>query len=109
MIVNLVDIYLSDITEGAYALYVVKEMVDAAKKVFNYDSYGSQSYFEEAEKINIKFIYGARCLGGKYAKQIVQKQLFVGENDSEARARICSQIDTENQNMLYHCSLLKVR
>ena len=109
VIVNLVDIYLSDITEGAYALFVVKEMVDAAKKVFDYNSYGSKSHFEEPEKINIKFIYGARCLGGKYAKQIVQKQLFVGEKDSVARARICGQIDTEEENMLYHCGLLKVQ
>lgn len=98
IIIGLIDeFWLGDISEGAYALYVVKEMVDASKTLIDYENSTWYSNFEESEKIYLRFIWKARIEGGNQAKKIVNKQIFWGEKDSEARARICKYIDSDNQ------------
>lgn len=109
VIVGLIDsFWLRDITEGAYALYVVEEMVNASKTLFDYDDGPSLCSFEESEKINLRFISKARYEGGKYAKQITNKQLFWGEKDSVARERISNAIDIENNTMSVYYNILEL-
>ena len=97
IIVGLIDdFWLGDISEGAYALYVVKEMVDASKSLIDYTTGTWYSSFEDTEKVYLRFIWKARIEGGAQAKKIINKQIFWGEKDSEARARICGYIDGDN-------------
>lgn len=107
IVVGLIDeFWVGKITEGAYALYVVNEMVDAPKALFQYGRSSSYVNFEETQKIYLRFICSARSVGGAYAKQIVNKQSFIGEKDSVARERIRSNIDSDNNAMYRAYDLL---
>lgn len=83
-------------------------MVNASKTLFDYDDGPSLCSFEESEKINLRFISKARYEGGKYAKQITNKQLFWGEKDSVARERISNAIDIENNTMSVYYNILEL-
>ncbi|MCD7775635.1 MAG: VWA domain-containing protein [Clostridiales bacterium] len=101
-IVGLIDkLYMSDITEGAYALYVVNELVDGARTLVSYktNKAGDFCSVDESQKIYFRFIYSARLEGGKYAMQIVNKQIFIGEKDKVVRQQVSEAIDSENSLM----------
>ena len=109
IVVGLVDdLWLRDITEGTYALYVVKELVDASKSLIDYEYGSTLCSFEESEKIYLRFIYSARKTGGEYGKQIINKQTFKGEKDSVARERIRKAIDSDNKFLDSYKSQLKL-
>lgn len=109
VLVSLIDgFWLGDITEGAYALYVVNELVNSPKSLFVCDSGSTLCSFDESQKINLRFICSARSVGGQYAKQIVNKQTFWGEKDSVVRERVGEAIDDENEIMYQHYDKLEL-
>ncbi len=87
---------VSQITEGAYALYVVNALVDSCNSLVHYDYSETMSSFDDTQKLYFRFMYSARLKGGEYGIQITSKQFFIGEKDSVARERIKNEIESDN-------------
>ncbi len=92
---------LTEIGEGVYSLYVVDEIANACKALFDYTSISEMCYDVENTEIKyLEWLIFARMQGGNFAEQITSKQHYWGLfNDDEIRQQYRNAIASENSRL----------
>ena len=88
----------TEISEAAYCLYVIDELVSANKSLFEYWGM-TDSYYDimDSDTRYMVLMICARIWGGEFAKEVTGNQQFIGFfNDDRIRQEYADAIDGEN-------------
>lgn len=92
---------ITQIGEGVYSLYVIDEISNACKALFECETYSDLYYnIDNSKIVYIYWLIYARRQGGEFAKEITSKQHYIGFfNDEKERKKYRDAINFENSRL----------